>query len=136
MTSQLTPYLNFKDNTREVMEFYKSVFGGELVLSTFTEFHASDDASEANKIMHAQLTAPNGMVLMAADTPNHMEYRPIAGVNMSLSGNNEAELSGYFEKLAAGGQVTMPLQKAAWGDTFGMCVDKYGVPWLVNISTS
>ena len=55
-------------------------------------------------------------------------------MSMSLSGDNEAELKGYFEKLAAGGTVTMPLEKAMWGDSFGMCTDKFGVPWLVNIT--
>jgi PhnB protein len=118
------------------MEFYRSVFGGELTLATFEEYHASEDPTEKDKIMHAQLRAANGITIMAADTPNQMEYKPVAGINMSLSGSNQAELAGYFEKLSAGGQVTMPLERAAWGDTFGMCVDKFGVSWLVNISES
>jgi PhnB protein len=116
------------------MEFYKSVFGGKLTLSTFKEFGASQDPSEADKIMHSVLEADNGITFMAADTPNHMEYKPGTTFNMSLSGDNEAELRGYFEKLAADGSIAMPLEKAPWGDTFGMVVDKYGVQWLVNIS--
>jgi PhnB protein len=52
---------------------------------------------------------------------------------MSLTGENEAELKTYFQKLSAGGQVTMPLEKAMWGDTFGMCTDKFGIAWMVNI---
>jgi PhnB protein len=136
VTSQLNPYLNFKDSTRLAVEFYRSVFGGELTLATFEEYHASEDPTEKDKIMHAQLRAANGITIMAADTPNQMEYKPVAGINMSLSGSNQAELAGYFEKLSAGGQVTMPLERAAWGDTFGMCVDKFGVSWLVNISES
>ena len=71
---------------------------------------------------------------MAADTPNSMEYKPGTNFNMSLSGDNDAELQGYFEKLSAAGTVTMPLNKAPWGDTFGMLVDRFGVPWLINIS--
>jgi PhnB protein len=134
MPTKLNPYLNFRDNTREAMEFYKSVFGGKLTLSTFKEFGASQDPSEADKIMHSVLEADNGITFMAADTPNHMEYKPGATFNMSLSGDNEAELRGYFEKLAADGSIAMPLEKAPWGDTFGMVVDKYGVQWLVNIS--
>lgn len=136
MTSQLNPYLNFKDNTREAMQFYQSVFGGELSLATFADFNASQDPAEKDKIMHAQLVAGNGITIMAADTPNSMEYRPMAGFSMSLSGNDEAQLSGYFQKLAASGQVVQPLEKAAWGDTFGMCTDKFGVSWLVNISAA
>jgi PhnB protein len=134
MQSKLNPYLSFKDNTREAMEFYRTVFGGKLQLSTFKDYHASQDPSEDNKIMHSVLEADNGITFMASDTPNRMEYRPGTNMSMSLSGDNEAELKGYFEKLSAGGMVTMPLEKAIWGDSFGMCTDKFGVPWLVNIS--
>ena len=134
MQSQLNPYLSFRDNAREAMEFYKTVFGGKLEMQTFKEFHASQDPSEDNKIMHAMLTADNGIVFMAADTPNSMEYRTGTNMSMSLSGDNETELRGYYEKLSAGGTIGMPLEKAPWGDTFGMFTDKFGVSWLVNIA--
>jgi PhnB protein len=134
MQTKLNPYLNFKDNTRQAMEFYRTVFGGTLQLSTFKEFHASQDPSEENLIMHSVLEAENGISFMASDTPSRMEYRPGTNMSMSLSGDNEAELTGYFEQLSAGGMVTMPLQKAMWGDSFGMCTDKFGVQWLVNIA--
>lgn len=134
MQTQLNPYLNFKDNAREAMEFYKTVFGGKLLMSTFKDYGASQDVSEDNKIMHSMLEADNGITFMAADTPNRMEYKAGTNYSMSLSGDNEAELRGYFEKLSEGGNVTMPLEKAPWGDTFGMLTDKFGVPWLVNIA--
>ncbi len=134
MQSNLNPYLNFRDNAREAMEFYKTVFGGKLEMQTFKEYHASRDPSEDNKIMHAMLTADNGIVFMASDTPNSMEYRTGTNMSMSLSGDNETELRGYYEKLSAGGTIGMPLEKAPWGDMFGMFTDKFGVSWLVNIS--
>jgi PhnB protein len=134
MQSKLNPYLNFRDNAREAMEFYRTVFGGKLQSQTFKEFHASQDPSEDNLIMHSVLEAENGISFMASDTPSHMEYRPGTNMSMSLSGDNEAELTGYFEKLSAGGTVSMPLQKAMWGDSFGMCIDKFGTQWLVNIT--
>jgi len=134
MQSKLNPYLSFKDNTREAMEFYRTVFGGKLDLSTFKDLHASQDPSEDNMIMHSVLEADNGITIMASDTPNRMEYRAGTNMSMSLSGDNEAELKAYFEKLSAGGMVTMPLEKAIWGDSFGMCTDKFGVQWLVNIA--
>ena len=134
MQSKLNPYLSFKDNTREAMEFYRTVFGGKLELSTFKDFHASQDPSEDNMIMHSVLEADNGITFMASDTPSRMEYRAGTNMSMSLSGDNEAELKAYFEKLSVGGMVTMPLEKALWGDSFGMCTDKYGVQWLVNIA--
>jgi len=134
MPTILTPYVSFRDNAREAMEFYKSVFGGELTVSTFGDFQASDDPSEQNKVMHSQLTSPSGFVLMAADTPNSMDYTPGTAISISLSGDDEPELTGYYEKLVDGGTVTEPLAKAPWGDSFGMCVDKFGINWLVNIS--
>ena len=134
MQSKLNPYLSFKDNTREAMEFYRTVFGGKLELSTFKDYHASQDPSEDNLIMHSVLEADNGITFMASDTPNRMEYRTGTNMSMSLSGDNEAELKAYFEKLSAGGMVTMPLEKAIWGDSFGMCTDTFGVQWLVNIA--
>ena len=134
MQTRLTPYLNFKNNTREAMEFYKTVFGGKLQMQTFKEGQASQDASEDDKIMHSELQAENDMTFMASDTPNRMEYRPGTNFSMSLTGDNETQLSGYFQKLSAGGKITMPLAKAPWGDMFGMCTDKFGVNWLVNIA--
>ena len=134
MQSRLNPYLSFRDNAREAMEFYKTVFGGTLYVSTFKEFHASQDPSEDNKVMHSMLEAANGITFMAADTPKSMEYRPGTNISMSLSGDSEPELRGYFEKLSAGGRVNMPLDKAPWGDTFGMLTDKFGVNWMVNIT--
>ena len=134
MGSNLNPYLSFRDNARAAMEFYQTVFGGKLEMQTFKEFHASQDPSEDNKIMHAMLTADNGIVFMASDTPNNMEYRTGTNMSMSLSGDNAAELTAYYEKLSAGGTIGMPLEKAPWGDTFGMLTDKFGVSWLVNIA--
>ena len=134
MKTLLNPYLNFKGNARQAMEFYKSVFGGKLTISTFKDFHASQDPSEDNLVMHSVLEAENGITFMGSDTPNRMEYKPGTNYSMSLSGDNEAELAGYFEKLSAGGRVTQPLVKAMWGDTFGMLTDKFGVAWLVNVT--
>jgi len=134
VSTRLNPYLSFRDTARTAMEFYRSVFGGELTTSTFGEFHASDDPAEQDKIMHAQLETDGGLTLMASDTPNSMEYRPGTNFSVSLSGDDEAELRGYWDKLSADGTVTMPLEPAPWGDTFGMCTDKFGVQWLVNIA--
>lgn len=134
MPSRLNPYISFRDNAREAMEFYKTVFGGELRMNTFAEYHASEDPAENDKIMHAMLESENGLVLMAADTPNTMDHRPGNNVTMSLSGDNEEELRGYWDMLAEGGTVTMPLDKAPWGDTFGMLRDKFDIAWMVNIS--
>ncbi|MET3921036.1 VOC family protein [Arthrobacter sp. UYEF20] len=129
----LNPYLGFRDNAKDAMTFYQSVFGGDLAMSTFGDYHATEDPAEKDKIMHAMLTTPKGMVLMGADTPNSMEFTPGSNFSVSLSGSEESELRGYFDKLSDGGTVSMPLEKAPWGDIFGMCKDKFGVDWLVNV---
>ncbi len=134
MSTRLNPYLSFRDAASEAMAFYQSVFGGELTRSTFADFGASEDPAEHDKIMHSMLTTDNGLVLMASDTPNSMEYTPGTNYSVSLSGEDDAELRGYWEKLSADSTITMPLDRAPWGDTFGMCVDKFGVSWLVNIA--
>ena len=134
MTTKLNPYISFQNNARQAMQFYQSVFGGELTISTFKEFGMSQDPSQDNLVMHAMLVTGAGQTLMAADTPAGMEYRPGTNFSVSLSGDDEAELTGYFEKLSAGGTVTMPLAKQVWGDSFGMCTDPFGVGWMVNIA--
>jgi PhnB protein len=134
MESRLDPYFSFRDNTREAMTFYHSVFGGKLEMSTFKDYNASEDPSYDDKIMHAMLEAENGISFMAADTPKGMEN--LAGQNgrMALSGDDESELKGYFEKLSVGGLVLAPLEKSPWGDQFGMVADKYGITWMINIT--
>lgn len=134
MATTLNPYLSFRDTTAEAMTFYQTVFGGELTMSTFGDFHASDDPAEVDKIMHAALVTDGGLTLMASDTPQSMEHQPGTAYSISLSGEDDAELRGYWEKLSDGGQVRMPLDKAPWGDSFGMCVDRFGVSWMVNIA--
>jgi len=133
MASQLNPYLNFNGNARQAMEFYTNVFGGNLNVNTFADYGAPD-SPDADRVMHAQLETEAGYTIMGADVTSEMEYHPMAGFSVSLSGDDGDQLRGYFEKLAAGGTVMMPLQKQVWGDEFGMCSDKFGVSWLVNIS--
>jgi PhnB protein len=134
MNSLLNPYIHFKDNARQAMEFYQSVFGGELAINTFAEFHATEDPADAYKIMHAMLEAENGITLMASDTPSFMKYNPGSSVTISLSGDNDAELTGYFNKLAQDGTVEVPLEKAPWGDKYGQLTDKFGIEWMVNVT--
>lgn len=133
MKSALIPYLNFKNKTREAMEYYKTVFGGVIQLQTYKEFGMSQNPADDDKIMHSMIEAENGLTFMAADFPEGMEYTAGNNFSMSLSGPDETELRGYFDKLAAGGKITMPLEKAPWGDIFGQLTDKFGITWMFNI---
>ena len=133
MASRLNPYISFADNARQAMEFYRSVFGGNLTLNTFGDMGAQD-SPDADKIMHGMLETDNGYTIMAADTPAGMDRSPGNNITVSLSGDDAADLHRYWDKLAEGGTVTMPLEKQRWGDEFGMCVDRFGIPWMINIS--
>jgi PhnB protein len=132
MTSRLNPYLTFNGNAREAMEFYKSILGGELRLNTFGEF-GTPDPEIKDKVMHAQLTTAAGNTLMASDCPPGMEFKPGTTMTVSLSGAPGDGLHDVWAKLAEGATVTVPLEKQMWGDEFGQLVDRFGVPWMVNI---
>jgi len=132
MTSRLNPYISFDGNAREAMEFYREVFGGTLRMNTFGEY-GDPTAPGADKIMHGQLETERGFTLMGADMPPGMEHRPAGNVTISLSGDDAAELRGYWEALSEGGTVTVPLEKQMWGDEYGSCTDRFGVAWMVDI---
>jgi PhnB protein len=136
MPTILTPYLGFRDTAKDAMEFYHSVFGGELTMSRYADFGMNDDPSEADKIMHAQLVSPGGLIFMAADTPNSMPFTPGDNYSVSLSGQNVDELTGYWNKLSEGATIFAPLEEAPWGDSFGQLRDRFGVSWMVNIGGS
>jgi PhnB protein len=133
MASRLNPYISFDGNARSAMEFYADVFGGTLALNTFGDIGGMEGTG-ADKIMHGMLETPAGLTLMGADGPPGWEHQPGNDVAVSLSGDDEAELRGYWERLSEGGSVTVPLETQMWGDVFGMCEDRFGVTWMVNIT--
>ena len=135
MATRLTPYLNFPEGTRAAMEYYRSVFGGELTVSTFGETPGMGlPESENDKVMHSMLEAGSDMTLMAADVPPGMDASPNG--TLTLSGDDEDKLRGWWDALSGDGTGGVPLEKAPWGDSFGMCTDKFGVAWMVNITGS
>lgn len=133
MPMLLNPYFSFRDTAEEAMTFYRSVFGGELSVSRFSEYGASDDPAEQDKVMHSMLTTGTGMDLMAADTPNSMDLAVGENVSVSVSGDDESVMRGWWEALGAGGTVTMPLEEAPWGGLFGMCTDRFGIHWMFSV---
>ncbi len=133
MASRLNPYLNFPGNARQAMQFYQRVLGGILTVSTFGEY-GDKESPGADNVMHAMLETDRGFTLMASDLPPGMEHNPGTNIALSLSGDDDAELRGYWEKLSDGGTVTVALEKQMWGDEFGMCIDRFGIGWMVNIT--
>ena len=133
MASRLNPYLTFPGNAREAMEFYAGALGGTLTVNTFGEYGMEGPGAEG--VMHAMLENEAGFTLMASDLPPGAEdHRPGTNVAISLSGDDDDALRGYWEKLSAGGEITLALEKQMWGDVFGMCVDRFGIQWMVNIA--
>jgi len=121
--------------TKDAMEFYHSVLGGELKMQTFAESGMPTSDEDKNKIIHAMLTS-EGMTIMASD--GDMEHPVKMGDNiaMSLVGTDEKQLRDFFTKLSDGGKVKMELQKQFWGDVYGQLTDKFGVHWMVNIMSA
>jgi len=133
----LNPYISFQNQARSAMEYYQSVFGGELVVSTFAEYPGmTDDPSEQGLVMHAQLETPDGFVLMAADTPSRMTYEKPAGISVSVNGDDEPALQGYWDTLADGGSVIMPFDTPPWGGKFGMLTDRFGIEWMIALNAA
>jgi PhnB protein len=130
----LEPYLFFKGNAKEAMEYYKSIFGGELQVSTMGDApkEAQMPGADPNSVMHASLKGP--VNLMASDSPKASDKS--AKVELSLGGTDETQMKQIFDKLAEGGDVRMPLEKQFWGDTFGMVTDKFGVDWNMNVGSN
>ena len=137
MTANLNPYLNFRGTAREALSFYQSVFGGEQRVSTFRDYGMPVAEGEEDLLMHGQLQGPNAPLLMVSDVPSHMTYTPGENTfSVSLSGDDETLLTRWWNALSEGAEVAQPLEKAPWGDSFGMLTDRFGVSWLINIAGS
>jgi PhnB protein len=132
MTINLNPYIGFRGEAAAAGAFYQSVLGGELTSSTFAEFGMPVQPGEEGLVMHSQLVAPGGLILMLSDRPTGMDLTPGDNITVSLSGDDVDTLKAHFAALAEGGTITMPLEKAPWGDWFGELTDKFGIHWMVN----
>jgi len=135
MTARVTPYLNFGGNAREAMEFYQSIFGGTLDVSTFADLHRAQDARQENLVAHSMLKGATGVMLMGSDTPTPEDYKAGGSFSVALGGG-EADLTEYWGKLSEGGTVTVPFAESAWGALHGQCVDRFGTAWLVNVTAN
>ena len=130
---QLNPYLIFNGQCEAAFKFYEKILGGKITFSlTWGEMPGADQfPAETHKlIMHATLSVGDQM-LMGADSPPGRYEKP-TGMNVSLHFKDTAEGERIFNALAENGNVTMPFEKTFWSPGFGMCVDRFGIPWMVN----
>lgn len=133
----LTPYLSFDGNAREAMEFYNGVFGGELSILTFADGMGEKDPDLGQKVMHSSLFIERGLHLMGSDSGGGYPVAPNGTTSLSSDGSTGQDsqtLQGWWDKLSEGATITMPLEQAPWGDSFGQLTDKFGVSWMFNIS--
>lgn len=130
-----TAYLSFDGNCAEAMRFYERALRGKLeIMMTNGESPMAEHFPPAThgRMLHARLALPDGGLLMAGDCPGHIPYEGIKGLSLTLNYSSVAEAERVFAALAEGGSVTMPMQPAFWAKTWGMLVDRFGTPWIVN----
>ena len=125
---QATPYIGFQGQAEEALTFYQSVFGGELNISRYRDMGMEENP---DWVMHGQLDTDMGWSLMASDNPQGVTGG--SRINVCIWGDDEARMTEFFNALADGGTVEMPLEKQAWGDSFGGLRDRFGIDWGVNI---
>lgn len=135
MSLQTTTHLNFRGDARQALEFYQSVFGGDLVAVTYADAHAVGDPAEADQIMWGQVAAPNGFRVMAYDVPAARPWdRGQAPFFVSLRADDAAELPPYWARLAEGAAVAVDLGPAPWAPLYGMLTDRFGVTWVLDVA--
>ena len=133
----INPYLNFNGNCEEAFNFYASVLGSEPpMFMRFKDMHSEDgldNISEGEKIMHVALPLDNGSVLMGSDTIEAMGSVEFGdNFSLSLQVDSQTDADRFYAGLSAGGQATMPMAQAPWGDYFGMLTDQFGIQWMIN----
>ncbi|GAB3219266.1 VOC family protein [Kineococcus gypseus] len=134
MVASLSPYVSLPGTAREALEFYRSVLGGQVGISTFAEFGAGGEGVDPDGVMHGQLDTPSGFTLMVSDAMPGMSSATGGNLALCLFGDDLELLRGFFTGLAEGGKVTTPLEAQVWGDQYGALTDRFGVDWMVNVS--
>jgi PhnB protein len=130
---QFTPYLNFNGQCEAAFMFYQQCLGGKIAsLVTFATTPMADQVPPdwRNKICHATLLLGESALMGCDSTPDR--YETIHGVSITYVPKNMTEAERVFKKLSENGKVVMPLQKTFWAVGFGMLVDQFGIPWMIN----
>jgi len=126
------PYLFFVGNCREAMTAYQGIFGGQLDIVTAAEMPDSPPDAPSDSVMHAALTLDTGGILMASDDPSATEAGPKVGISVSMTAATPDDAARIFKGLSEGGDVQLPMGATSWSPAFGMCTDRFGIPWMVS----
>ncbi|WP_437304362.1 VOC family protein [Sorangium sp. So ce388] len=136
MTVSVANHLNFRGDARAALEFYQSVFGGDITIVTYKDAHNVQEPSEAGQVMWGQVTARNGFQVMAYDVPSRMPWDQ--GKNaffVSVRGDSTSEIAALWEKLSDGATVAQPLAPSGWTPLYGMLKDRFGITWVLDVAT-
>lgn len=136
MTISVTNHLNFRGDARAALEFYQSVFVGDITIITYKDAQNVQAPSEANQVMWGQVAAKNGFRVMAYDVPSGMPWD--SGKNayfVSVRGDSDKEITDLWEKLAVGATVAQPLTPSGWSPLYGMLKDRFGITWVLDVAT-
>ncbi|GAB2575375.1 VOC family protein [Kribbella endophytica] len=137
MSVTTTTHLNFRGQARAALEFYRTVFGGEIALVTYGDAGQAQDPAAADQIMWGQVQGGQGIHVMAYDVPAWMQYEPgVNAVFVSLRGTDADELTAYWKELADGADVVQDLGPAAWSPLYGMLKDRFGVVWVLDLAVA
>lgn len=149
MTLTTTTHLNFRGVARQALDFYQSVFGGEVTVATYGDFGMPAGIPGADKVVFGQLAAADGIRLMAYDIPGQDDSDAAATAGstrrengatitdrtffQSLQGGSLDEITQYWDRLAEGATIVEPLAASAWSAGFGMLTDRFGVTWVLDV---
>ncbi|MEY2859360.1 MAG: hypothetical protein RLZZ74_3673 [Cyanobacteriota bacterium] len=131
----VTNHLNFRGDARGALEFYQSVFGGDITIITYKDAQNVQHPSEANQVMWGQVAAQNGFRVMAYDVPSRMPWDK--GKNaffVSVRGDSDKEIAALWEKLSDGATVAQPLAPSGWTPLYGMLIDRFGITWVIDVA--
>ena len=135
MTISVTNHLNFRGEARTALEFYKAVFGGDIMIVTYKDAQNVQNPKEANQVMYGQVTAPSGFRVMAYDVPSGMPWNPGANAFfVSVRADSPTEITELWEKLSAGATVVQPLAPSGWTPLYGMLKDRFGITWVMDVA--
>ena len=137
MTVSVVPHINLRGQAREALQFYQSVFGGDITAMTYRDAHAVRDPQDADRVMWGQVRAADGFQVMAYDVPTDTAWQQGENAYFICAGCSSAqEANERWARLAEGATVIQPLAPAPWAPLYGMLKDRFGVTWVVNVSAA
>ncbi|PTU55942.1 bleomycin resistance protein [Sphaerisporangium cinnabarinum] len=135
MSVQTTPHLNFRGDARAALELYRSVFGGELVVTTCGDLGQAADPAAGALVVWGQVSAPSGFRVMAYDVPADRPWSPgEAPFFVSVRGDDVEEVRRCWDALVDGSTVVAPLASSDWAPAYGMLTDRFGVTWVLDVA--